>query len=40
MKFIIEHMEPELYPWCLLEYRHISQIVGKGQVVFTKVTGK
>jgi len=36
-KFIIEHMEPELYKWCVLEYRHISQIVGKENLIFTNI---
>ncbi len=37
MIFIIEHMEPELYEWCLLEYRHMSSIVGKENIWFTNV---
>ncbi len=37
MKAIIEHLEPEVYPWCILEYRHISQIVGKENLIFTNV---
>jgi ribosome biogenesis SPOUT family RNA methylase Rps3 len=35
--FIIEHLEPELYDWCLLEYRHISQIARKEYLLFTNV---
>ncbi len=35
MKFVIEHLEEKLYPWCLLEYKHISQIVGRKSLVFT-----
>jgi len=35
--FVIEHLEPRMYPWCLLEYKHISQIVGKGNLIFTNV---
>lgn len=35
--YIIEHLEPELYEWCLLEYRHISEIVGKEHLLFTNV---
>ena len=27
--FIIEHLEPRLSKWCLIEYRHISEIAGK-----------
>ncbi len=35
--FIIEHLEPELWEWCLIEYQHISQIAGKNNVWFTNV---
>ena len=38
MNYIIEHMEKKLYPWCLLEYEHISQIVGKENLIFTNLT--
>ena len=38
MKFIIEHLEPELSPWCMIEYKHISEIVGKDNLLFTNVT--
>ena len=37
MKFVIEHLEPELYEWCLLEYKHISEIVGKENLIFTNI---
>ena len=37
MKYIIEHMEPEMYPWCIIEYTHISEIVGKNNLLFTNV---
>jgi ribosome biogenesis SPOUT family RNA methylase Rps3 len=37
MKYIIEHMEPQMYPWCIIEYRHISEIVGKNDLIFTNV---
>lgn len=40
MKFIIEHLEPELYEWCLIEYMHISDIVGKNNLIFTNVKDK
>ncbi len=40
MKFIIEHLEPELYKWCLIEYKHISQIVGKNNLIFTNIKNK
>ena len=37
MRFIIEHLEPELYEWCFIEYRHISEILGKGNLIFTNI---
>lgn len=37
MKFIIEHLEPELYEWCLIEYGHISEIVGKDNLMITNI---
>ncbi len=35
MKYVVEHLEPRLYKWCLLEYAHISGIVGRNNLVFT-----
>jgi len=35
--FIIEHLEPELWPWCIIEYKHISKIVGKDCLWFTNI---
>ena len=40
MKFIIEHLEPELYEWCLIEYKHISKIAGRGNLIFTSIKNK
>ena len=40
MKFVIEHLEPELYDWCVIEYEHISKIVGKGNLIFTNIKNK
>ena len=40
MKFIIEHLEPQLYEWCLIEYEHISKIVGKKNLFFTNISEK
>ena len=40
MKFIIEHLEPELFEWCLIEYGHISEIVGKENLIFTNIKNK
>ena len=36
-KYIIEHMEPMLFKWCILEYRHMSQMVGKTNLIFTSI---
>lgn len=35
--FVIEHLEPRVWKWCVLEYRHISGLVGKKNVWFTNV---
>ncbi len=35
--FIIEHLEPEIGEWTLIEYKHISKIVGKENLWFTNV---
>lgn len=35
--FVIEHLEPELYEWCIIEYKHISEIVGKDSLYFTNI---
>ena len=35
--FIIEHLEPRLWKWCLYEYKNISKIVGKDRLWFTNV---
>ena len=40
MKIVIEHVEPELFEWCLIEYKHISKIVGKNSLIFTNIRGK
>ncbi len=37
MRYVIEHLERKLYRWCLLEYRHISAIVGKKSLIFTNI---
>ena len=33
---LIEHLEPEMYDWCVLEYKHISKRV-KGKLMITNV---
>src|SRR3989344_13751 len=35
--FIIEHLEPKLWRWCIIEYIHISKIIGKKYVWFTNI---
>ena len=35
--YIIEHLEPKLWPWCIIEYKHISKIVGKNNLIFTNL---
>ena len=35
--YIIEHLELDLHEWCLIEYKHISKIVGKNNVWFTNI---
>jgi ribosome biogenesis SPOUT family RNA methylase Rps3 len=38
--YIIEHLEPMLGKWCLIEYEHISKIVGKRNLWFTNIKRK
>jgi len=38
--FIIEHLEPNLWDWCLIEYKNISKIVGKQNLWITNVKRK
>ena len=40
MKFVIEHLEPELFEWCLIEYEHISKIIGIKNLFFTNIQKK
>ncbi|MBS3168084.1 hypothetical protein J4216_03110 [Candidatus Woesearchaeota archaeon] len=40
MKFIIEHLEKEVYDWCIIEYTNISKIVGKNNLIFTNIKSK
>lgn len=37
---IIEHLEPEIWPWCKIEYESISNIIPKGQLWFTNIQQK
>jgi ribosome biogenesis SPOUT family RNA methylase Rps3 len=38
--YVIEHLEPKLFEWCLIEYEHISKIVGKDNLWFTNINHK
>src|SRR3989344_6405393 len=40
MIFVIEHLEKEMYNWCLIEYKHISDFVGKNNLLITNVKKK
>jgi len=35
--FVIEHLEPRLSEWVLIEYEHASMIVGRENLAFTNV---
>ena len=35
--YIIEHLEPKLWPWCVMEYKHISRLVGKSNLLITNI---
>lgn len=37
MMYVIEHLEPELFKWCIIEYAHISKIVGRDNLIFTNI---
>lgn len=37
--FVIEHLEPRLSRWLLLEYKHSSSIVGKRNLIITNARG-
>ena len=38
--YIIEHLEPKVFKWCLIEYKNISKIVGKDNLWFTNIKQK
>jgi len=38
--YIIEHLDFKLFPWCMIEYKHISQTVGKKNLWFTNIKQK
>ncbi len=35
--FVLEHLEPELFEWCIVEYEEISKTVGKNNLLFTNI---
>ncbi len=35
--YIIEHLEPKMWKWCQIEYKHISQMVGRPNLWITNV---
>jgi ribosome biogenesis SPOUT family RNA methylase Rps3 len=37
MKYIIEHLDPKLFEWCIIEYKFISGFIGKEDVIFTNL---
>lgn len=37
MKYIVEHLEDEMYEWCIKEYKHIAETVGRNNILFTNV---
>ena len=38
MKYICEHLEPELFEWSILEYRHMVQHVGEGNLIIANLS--
>lgn len=36
-KIIIEHLDPRLWKWSLMEYKHASDCIGKENVIFTNI---
>jgi ribosome biogenesis SPOUT family RNA methylase Rps3 len=39
MKYVIEHLEPRLFKWCVIEYKHISKLVGRQNLMITNLKG-
>jgi len=38
--FVIEHLEPRVWPWCILEYTHIARVVGRKNLLITNTKNK
>jgi ribosome biogenesis SPOUT family RNA methylase Rps3 len=37
VKIIIEHLDPRLWKWSFLEYKHVSEVIGKENLIFTNI---
>lgn len=37
IKFIIEHLDPKLWDWSYMEYKHISDTIGRENTIFTNI---
>lgn len=37
MKFVIEHADNKVYEWSLIEYKHISKLVGRDNLIICNV---
>jgi ribosome biogenesis SPOUT family RNA methylase Rps3 len=37
---VIEHLEPHVWPWCVIEYKNIAKNIGKSNLWFTNVKEK
>ncbi|MBW2972176.1 hypothetical protein KY359_04030 [Candidatus Woesearchaeota archaeon] len=40
MKYIIEHMDPEMFQWCVVEYKNAAEAVGRENFMITNVGGQ
>jgi len=40
MRVVIEHLEPELFDWCKIEYEHVSKWVGKNNLLISNCKEK
>src|SRR3989338_3258371 len=38
--YVIEHLDPRLWKWSFIEYKHISKFIGKKSVWFTNMKSK
>lgn len=40
MRVVIEHLEPEVFDWCKIEYEHVSKWVGKNNLLISNCKEK